>query len=212
VITVGVVAATLAVRAGLRALLQSGPEAKLTVVWEANSLPDPESLPAGLDVLLITAEVFVLMDLRRLLASRPGELALLVLSNEAETAQPLPNLPLRAWGVLSLDASGEELHAALQALHEGLLVGAPALLRPTLTRLLAGDGREGEPLIEALTERESQVLQLLAYGLANKQIAANLTISEHTVKFHVSSIYTKLGVASRTEAVRIGVQQGLIVL
>jgi DNA-binding NarL/FixJ family response regulator len=63
-----------------------------------------------------------------------------------------------------------------------------------------------------LTERESQILQWVARGLANKQIAAALSISEHTVKFHVSSIYAKLGVASRTEAVRSGVQRGLITL
>jgi two-component system, NarL family, response regulator YdfI len=56
------------------------------------------------------------------------------------------------------------------------------------------------------------VLQLLALGLSNKQIAARLSISEHTVKFHTSSIYTKLGVAGRTEAVRAGVQRGLISL
>jgi DNA-binding NarL/FixJ family response regulator len=69
-----------------------------------------------------------------------------------------------------------------------------------------------EPLIEPLTDREIQVLGLLAQGLANKQIATTLTISEHTVKFHVSSIYAKLGAASRTEAVRLGVLQGLITL
>jgi DNA-binding NarL/FixJ family response regulator len=70
----------------------------------------------------------------------------------------------------------------------------------------------GEAPIEALTERELQVLQLLAQGLANKQIAITLGISDHTVKFHVSGIYAKLGAASRTEAVRLGVRQGLIVL
>jgi DNA-binding NarL/FixJ family response regulator len=67
-------------------------------------------------------------------------------------------------------------------------------------------------LIDPLTDREMEVLQLIAQGLANKQIAANLSISEHTVKFHVSSIYTKLGVGNRTEAVRMGVRRGLILL
>jgi DNA-binding NarL/FixJ family response regulator len=69
-----------------------------------------------------------------------------------------------------------------------------------------------DPLDGPLTERESQVLQLLAHGLANKQIALALSISEHTVKFHVSSIYTKLRASNRTEAVRAGVQRGLVVL
>jgi DNA-binding NarL/FixJ family response regulator len=69
-----------------------------------------------------------------------------------------------------------------------------------------------EPLADPLTEREAEVLQRVAQGLANKQIAAALTISEHTVKFHVSAIYTKLGATSRTEAVRLGVRKGLIIL
>jgi DNA-binding NarL/FixJ family response regulator len=71
---------------------------------------------------------------------------------------------------------------------------------------------DAEPLIEPLTGREVEVLQLISRGLANKQIALELTISEHTVKFHLSSLYAKLGVSSRTEAVRAGMQRGLITL
>jgi DNA-binding NarL/FixJ family response regulator len=63
-----------------------------------------------------------------------------------------------------------------------------------------------------LTERELEVLGLLARGMANKQIAVELGISEHTVKFHVSSIYTKLNVTNRTEAVRAGLRGGWIAL
>jgi DNA-binding NarL/FixJ family response regulator len=55
-----------------------------------------------------------------------------------------------------------------------------------------------------------EVVQLLAQGKANKHIALDLAISEHTVKFHVSSIYTKLGAANRTQAVRLGVRRGLV--
>jgi len=64
----------------------------------------------------------------------------------------------------------------------------------------------------SLTEREVEVLDLLAKGLANKQIAAALGLSEHTVKFHVSSIYGKLNAANRTQAVREGLRSGWIVL
>ena len=71
---------------------------------------------------------------------------------------------------------------------------------------------EQEELLEELTDREGEILQLLARGLANKQIAAHLGISEHTVKFHVSAIYSKLGVTNRTEAVSRGARLGLIVL
>jgi DNA-binding NarL/FixJ family response regulator len=115
-----------------------------------------------------------------------------------------------------MDASAEELAAAVHALHEGLLVGSPALLQPHMRQLIAGEqaasSLETSGAVEALTERETQVLQLLGQGLANKQIAHLLAISEHTVKFHVSSIYAKLGATNRTEAVRLGVQRGLLVL
>ena len=109
----------------------------------------------------------------------------------------------RAWGILPADASADELCAAVHALSNGLIVGTSELLFES----------EHEPLQRGpLTERESEVLGLLSTGLANKQIAAALGISEHTVKFHVSSIYTKLNVTSRTEAVREGLRSGWIVL
>ena len=74
------------------------------------------------------------------------------------------------------------------------------------------DDREIEILDDPLTSRELEVLQALAQGLANKQIALALGISDHTVKFHVSAIYSKLGVTNRTEAVRVGIQRGLVVI
>lgn len=108
-----------------------------------------------------------------------------------------------AWGVLPSDASAEELTAAVHALSQGLIVGTSTLLFES----------ESEPLSHGpLTDRESEVLGLLSKGLANKQIAVALGISEHTVKFHVSSIYTKLNVTNRTEAVREGLRGGWIAL
>lgn len=70
----------------------------------------------------------------------------------------------------------------------------------------------GEPAFEKLTVRESEVLDLLAQGLANKAIAARLAISEHTVKFHLASICAKLGAENRTDAVRRAVRGGLVAL
>jgi DNA-binding NarL/FixJ family response regulator len=95
------------------------------------------------------------------------------------------------------------------ALAVGLSTGTPEML----AFRQEGRARErDEPLIDPLTDRESEVLQLLARGKANKQIALDLGISEHTVKFHISSIYTKLGAGNRTEAVRLGVRKGLVLL
>jgi DNA-binding NarL/FixJ family response regulator len=109
----------------------------------------------------------------------------------------------RVWGILPMESSTEELIAAIHALSQGLIVGTSTLLFES----------ENEPLERGLlTERELEVLGVLARGLANKQIAVSLGISEHTVKFHVSSIYTKLNVTNRTEAVRAGLRGGWIAL
>jgi DNA-binding NarL/FixJ family response regulator len=81
---------------------------------------------------------------------------------------------------------------------DGYLVAAP-------------DGRE-VPLVEALTPRETQILSLVADGLANKAIAARLGVSDETVKFHLTSIFGKLAASNRTDAVRIALQRGLISL
>jgi DNA-binding NarL/FixJ family response regulator len=209
-IAVGVISPNLAIRAGLRALLEtSGP---IEVIWETHSLAEIEELPQGIDVLLLASPDDDLHELERLLAGMPGMLAVLVLASGPPSGRGLTRLPLRAWGILGEDSRSEELSAAVQALHLGLLVGDPALARPALTRLIFAEGETPGPLVEPLTERELEVLQWLAQGLANKQIASQLGISEHTVKFHVSAIYSKLSATNRAEAVRLGVQQGLILL
>lgn len=219
-IRVLVVAPALAVRAGLRAVL--GEDADIEVVAEAASLQDAGDAQASLlvlvDVLVIHDAAIPLREgeplagLEYVLHSAEPAALLLLIDGETHLIRLLPSLDARAWGVLPLDSSREELLAAVGALHHGLLVGTPALLG----QVLASSAEDTEPQaatgMEALTEREVQVLGLLAQGLANKQIAARLGISEHTVKFHVSGIYTKLGANSRTEAVRLGVRLGLIVL
>ncbi len=108
-----------------------------------------------------------------------------------------------AMGVLPLDASAQELTNAVRALASGLVVAAGPLIS------LAGETRRTDG---PLTDREIEVLGLLSRGLANKQIALELGISEHTVKFHVSSIYAKLNASNRTQAVREGLQNGWIAL
>ena len=226
-ISLVVVAPGLALRLGLRSMLNTGEG--LQVAGEATSLAELEELLSSTQ-----PDTDVIVDAGSLLleTGSDGTLqspvkwkepypALLLLTDQPPPLRELSRLPLRAWGVLPLDASGEELVAAVRALNEGLWVGAPHLLEalskptPELGRPLSVSGTLGageEPLPEALTARETEVLQQLAQGLANKQIARALSISEHTVKFHISSIYTKLGVANRAEAVRVGVRRGVILL
>jgi DNA-binding NarL/FixJ family response regulator len=180
-----------ALRAGLRALLTSDKTIKVV-----NDSMDDDS---DADVVITSASQ----------ASFPsnGEdpassTATLFLSDDKVNVRALTR-SLRVWGILPTDASAEELTAAVHALSQGLIVGTSTLLLES----------ESEPLSHGpLTDRESEVLGLLAKGLANKQIAVTLGISEHTVKFHVSSIYTKLNVTNRTEAVREGLRGGWIAL
>jgi DNA-binding NarL/FixJ family response regulator len=109
-------------------------------------------------------------------------------------------------GILSSDVSNEILIQAIKAIASGLMVFDRALISQPLRET------EEAPLTEPLTPREREVLSLLADGLANKEIALRLNISEHTIKFHIRSILGKLGASSRTEAVRRGLRSGLIEL
>jgi two-component system, NarL family, response regulator YdfI len=102
--------------------------------------------------------------------------------------------------LLRSDASAEQIVHAIQAVHLGLL---------TVDSSLVKHEEEGN-LAEELTPRETEVLSLLAEGLANREIATRLSISEHTIKFHIRSILGKLGASTRTEAVTRGLRHGLI--
>ncbi|HWR67274.1 MAG TPA: response regulator transcription factor [Bellilinea sp.] len=196
-IRVGIVARAAALRLGLRELLLGLPE--IEVAAEAAQALD---LPP-VDVLILTMPAS-LADLP------PEPPPVLLLTDDAERAAGLANL--RVWGLLPLEASVEELSAALHALVEGLVVGSPVLVGRLVERPMQHAFEGAEEIIDPLTARERQVLQLAAEGLANKEIAARLQLSEHTVKFHLSSLYSKLGVSSRTEAVRTGTRQGWVIL
>jgi DNA-binding NarL/FixJ family response regulator len=109
-----------------------------------------------------------------------------------------------AQGYLLKGAPREELFNAIRIVYAG-----GSLLQPIVTnKLLRQISQENQP--DALSPREREVLALMARGLQNKEIAAELFISERTVKFHVSSILGKLGAGNRTEAVTMALQQGLI--
>ncbi|MBK8781109.1 MAG: response regulator transcription factor [Anaerolineales bacterium] len=140
------------------------------------------------------------------------DFAILYLTDDVDSVRSLLNSKVRTWGVLSVEATQEELVAGVLAAGEGLWVGAPGLVAELMRLPRGGESSSEDSLIEPLTAREKEVLQLMAQGLANKQIALSLSISEHTVKFHLSSLYAKLGISSRTEAVRRGIELGLISL
>jgi len=120
-----------------------------------------------------------------------------------ETSQPKELTGKNA--VLSRNASAPQIRAAAMAVAAGLQIAQT-------NNSAAAENETELAFVEPLTDRELRVLNLLADGLSNPQIARVLSISRNTVKFHVSSIISKLGAASRTEAVTIGVKLGLIIL
>ena len=203
-------APALAVRAGLRALITTNKN--VNVIGEAANLSEYTSSIANVDVIVALAEAVSPQALEKFLAEIETPPALLLLSEQGDPLGNLIKLPLRAWGLLPLDATEEEYSTAVTALHLGLVSADPILLDQLLAQNSSRSLADEERVIEDLTNREMEVLELLSEGLANKQIALELEISEHTVKFHVSSIYTKLGATNRIEAVTLGARLGLIVL
>src|SRR5262249_7033429 len=111
-----------------------------------------------------------------------------------------------AGGILPVDSSSEQITQAIKSVAAGLMIFEAASIRDT-----AHNDDDDSPA-ESLTPREREVLALLADGLGNREIAARLNISEHTIKFHIRSILGKLGASSRTEAVTRGIRSGLIEL
>lgn len=151
--------------------------------------------PGAADVLLVVGSAWNKLP--------HGPPAVLVTDRPAEEGQLGPQI--RAW--LPLHASAEEIRAAILATANELVV----LTSAQASQWLRGESAETENMfVEALTHRESQVLRMMADGLGNKEIAAQLGISEHTAKFHVAQILAKLGVNTRTEAVALGIRRGLV--
>lgn len=137
-------------------------------------------------------------------------LPLVLLIDDVTRSELLRALHAGARAVLPRDAQPVEIAAAIEAAAAGLTAFGPDELDLLLPA--ADTDSDRETALEALSAREMEVLALMAQGLANKNIADRLNISEHTVKFHVSSILSKLAASSRTEAVTKGLKDGLLVI
>lgn len=205
-LTVCIIAPAPALLAGLSTILRSFEI--VDTVYTAESLDEFEQFRQVTDILFVFPGHEASIDFEQVLGNAPIAGVVILVADGNDGSWLLPVEPEIAWGVLPLTATLEQFESALLAIAAGLSVGIPAMVSIMKDNILP----EQEELIDHLTDREIEVLQLLARGNSNKQIALDLLISEHTVKFHVSSIYSKLGASNRTEAVRLGVRRGLITL
>jgi len=213
VIRVFLIAGSLLARAGLENL----PKAKaVKIARTAANLEAAETLlsDAEADVVLIDTageqpEQFIESIVESGLAS---ELPVVVLAEHLPQASSAAALRAGVRALLPSDVAPDQLVAALEAAASGLVVMHPTDVEAMLPAPAPAASRATAELVEPLTRRELEVLQMLAAGLGNKEIAVRLAISEHTVKFHVAAILGKLGAENRTEAVSLGIRRRLILL
>lgn len=202
-----VVAGSPVVRAGLESLLARIGD---YMVLGAASLPIVgTSRTADPDVIILAFDGEGEAALAREMADQgPGLPPVLAVGEEPVADWGPRALRLGARAVLSHASGAAELAAAIEAIAAGLFALPPELVGVAALRA----SRAVEVARQPLTAREIEVLGLLAAGLGNKTIAARLGISEHTVKTHVTSVYAKLGVSNRAEAVAVAVRDGVLML
>jgi two-component system, NarL family, response regulator LiaR len=202
----------LVVRTGIRTLL--APERDMEVVGEARDGAEAvaEALRLEPDVILMDL-VMPQMDgiaaIERIIASQPAARILVLTSFEADD-KVFPAIRAGALGYTLKDFGPAELVRAIQRVYRGESTLHPAIARKVLHELAHPPRRP--PTSEPLTEREVEVLRLIAYGESNQEIAAALGISEATVSKHVSHILSKLQLASRTQAALYALREGLAAL
>ncbi len=189
-------------RTGLALLLRDGEGLILTgQAGVDDDWPEPDP-----DVVLWDLGVGPRSGLERLRTLSPAAPpAVAIVADEVDAREALA---AGARAVLPRDAGAESLAAAIRAAVQGLIV----LDESFAANLLRDAPAPAPDLVESLTPREVEVLQLLSQGLPNKGIAQRLGISDHTVKFHVNAILGKLGVQSRGEAIVQAVRLGLVTL
>jgi DNA-binding NarL/FixJ family response regulator len=144
--------------------------------------------------------------------SEEAPVAIVLLVDDANTERDLDALRNGVRAVLPRNMNPGGIIAAVEAVGAGLAVLVPEGLDNLLRESTASHRAVSPPLVEALTPREIEVLGMMVEGWGNKEISTRLSISEHTVKFHVASIMGKLNASSRTEAVTSGIRHGLIML
>jgi NarL family two-component system response regulator LiaR len=198
------------VRKGIRALLAT--EANIKVVGEAENgakaISQAENLQPDVILMdLVMPEMDGVEAIRHIKAHQPAA-RILVLTSFATDDKVFPAIKAGALGYLLKDSSPEELVQAIHQVYQGESSLHPTIARKVLQELQTPPEPKQPPTSEPLTEREVEVLQLIVRGLGNQKIGEQLSISEATVRTHVSNILSKLHLASRTQAALYALQQG----
>jgi NarL family two-component system response regulator LiaR len=197
------------VRKGIRALLSTEPG--IVVVGEARDGIEAMALAERVrpDVLLIDLVMPGMDGLEAIqqIAARLPKVRILVLTSFAGDDRVFPAIRAGALGYLVKDSGPEELVQAIRQVHSGQAALHPVVARRLLQAM--GYPLERSTAIEHLTGREMEVLHLLATGLSNHEIAAQLEITESTVRAHVTKILSKLRLTSRTQAALFALREGL---
>ncbi|MEV4217001.1 response regulator transcription factor [Nonomuraea sp. NPDC049725] len=192
------------VRQGLRTFLDLQDD--ITVVGEAADGEQAVALVGELapDVLLLDLKMPVLDGLGALGRLTGAATRVLVLTSVSDRSDVGPAMRAGASGFLYKDVDPTALVQAVRAVHEGQV-----LLAPEAAEAMLNGGGSGVPTSVPLTEREREVLALIAAGRSNREIARSLAVAEKTVKTHVSNVLMKLGVQDRTQAALYAVRHGL---
>jgi DNA-binding NarL/FixJ family response regulator len=203
------IAASSARREQLAGIAAMASAVKLTV---SSSISLERIVMNGADIVLadIDTPAFAAAVIR-LAEDRPEGIGMVVLVDNPTPRWARNAISAGVNAILSRDVTRDELHLALQAAEANLVLLHPSAALGIFPSDFRRSRNMDEP-IDQLTEREREVLRLISDGLGNREIAQKLKISGHTAKFHVSSILSKLGAASRAEAVSDGIRRGLIVI
>lgn len=200
------------VRKGIRALLAT--EAGLDVIGEAENGSQAVEMYSELTPDLLLLDLLMpkmtgIQAIKKIREKHP-DAKILVLTSFAADDQVFPAIKAGALGYLLKDTDPEDLVTAINQVYQGESFLSPAIARKVLEEVFQSSGKPLSP--DPLTKREIEVLQVLAKGKSNRDIASFLSISETTVRTHVSNILSKLHLASRTEAALYALKEGVAVL
>lgn len=198
------------VRTGISAWIET--EADLELAGEASDGVEAIEKALKLDPDVILMDLVMpkkdgISAITNIIRENPNA-CILVITSFSEKTSAVPAIKAGASGFIMKDTSPEEMLQAIREVHRG-----NPWLSPEITRMLMRNNAEQKsphPLKELLTERELDVLKLLAQGLSDEEIAAELVISKATVRFHVTNVFQKLQLKSRTQAALYAIREGYV--